>query len=170
MVPCYNFLCSYRSVLNAVRLKQMMDAKPLSQSALARRIGVSQQAISRLLKGEVRGSKHLHRIARELGTTPAYLTGETDDPHEGAPPVSPAPPYQAVMLQVLLPGEAALARMFEGLLRAMDREAPMDEQALLLAQRLPIGLAQLRDLLPTQASASPRKSAEVPATPAPVSR
>jgi transcriptional regulator with XRE-family HTH domain len=52
----------------------------LTQGELARRIGVSQQTISRLAAGERYGTKHLHRIARELGTTPAYLAGETDDP------------------------------------------------------------------------------------------
>ena len=62
-------------------------------------------------------------------------------------------------MQVALPPERALARMFEGLLRAMDRAAPLDEQALLLAQRLPIGLSQLQDLLPaevTPADTTPR--------------
>lgn len=63
-----------------------MRIEHVSQSELARRIKVSQQAVSRLISGEVRGSKHLHLIARELGTTPAYLTGETDDPNEDAPP------------------------------------------------------------------------------------
>lgn len=64
-----------------------MNQAGLSQAALARRVGVSQQAIARLASGEVQGSKHLHRIARELGTTPAYLTSETDDPLADAPDV-----------------------------------------------------------------------------------
>lgn len=68
------------------RLREQMKRCDVSQSELARRIGVSQQAISRLVAGAVVGSKNLHRIARELGTTPAYLTGETDDPDADAPP------------------------------------------------------------------------------------
>ena len=52
------------------------------------------------------------------------------------------------MLGVVLPPERALARMFEALLAGMPDGADRDETALLLAQRLPIGLAQLRDLLP----------------------
>jgi hypothetical protein len=32
-----------------------------------------------LVKGNNAGSKHLHRIAAELETSPAYLAGETDD-------------------------------------------------------------------------------------------
>jgi hypothetical protein len=56
--------------------------------------------------------------------------------------------YQAVTVQVLLPGERALAKMFERLLRSMDLSAPVDVQALQLAQRLPFWLSQLRDLVP----------------------
>lgn len=120
----------------------------VSQSELARRVGVSQTTIAKLLSGKGYGSKHLHRIARELQTTPAYLEGETDDPNLGAPPPAPAPKAQFLTMQVAFPNEYALARMFEGLLRTMDRAAPLDEQALLLARRLPIGLSQLRDLMP----------------------
>ena len=58
----------------------------ISQSELARRIGMSQPTIYRLVHGQAYGTAHLHRIARELGTTPAYLSGETDDPHANAPP------------------------------------------------------------------------------------
>lgn len=138
----------------------------MSQSELARRVGISQASVFRLVKGEAYGSKHLHRIARELRTSPSYLSGETDDPDEGAPPPPPAPPYQAITLQVLLPGEAALAQMFEGLLMAMDRDLPLDEQARLLAQRLPTGLSQLRDLmpaLPKPAASKPQPSRPTPA-------
>ncbi len=38
------------------------------------------------MSGKAYGSAHLHRIARELGTTAAYLDGETDDASEGAAP------------------------------------------------------------------------------------
>lgn len=63
-----------------------MSDKELSQSELARRVGISQASIHKLLSGRAYGSKHLHRIARELSTTPAYLTGETDDPDADGPP------------------------------------------------------------------------------------
>ena len=65
-----------------------MSERHLSQSELARRVGVTQTTIRKLVSGAGYGSKHLHVIARELGTTPAYLNGETDDPLEDAP----APP------------------------------------------------------------------------------
>jgi len=56
----------------------------LSQSALAREIGVTQQTIYKVVSGQSAGSSHLHKIARVLQTTPAYLTGEVDDPAEDA--------------------------------------------------------------------------------------
>ena len=69
------------------RIAARMAELGLSQSELARKIGVSQQAIGKLVNGHVQTSRHLHVIARELGTTPQYLAGETDDPTEGALPV-----------------------------------------------------------------------------------
>lgn len=71
------------------RITDRMKARELSQAELARRVGISQAAIWKLLNGG-QGSTHIHRIARELGTTPAYLTGETDDPSEGSLPMPTA--------------------------------------------------------------------------------
>ncbi|QQN73151.1 helix-turn-helix transcriptional regulator [Croceicoccus sp. YJ47] len=56
----------------------------MSQSELARAIGVTQGSINQLISGRSRGSKHLHKIARELQTTPEYLSGEADRPEMGA--------------------------------------------------------------------------------------
>lgn len=72
------------------RIAARMAELGLSQSELARKIGVSQQAIGKLVNGHVQTSRHLHLIARELGTTPHYLTGETDDASEGALPLPTA--------------------------------------------------------------------------------
>lgn len=74
-------------MFDARRFKARLEEVGISQAELARRIGVSQQAISKLAAGGAYGSKHLHRIARELQTTPAYLTGETDDPTGDAPEI-----------------------------------------------------------------------------------
>jgi hypothetical protein len=60
---------------------------------------------------------------------------------------------QVIPMSVVLPSEAALARMFEGLLRPLDRTAPVDELARILAQRLPNGLARLATALPPEATA-----------------
>ena len=129
-----------------------------SQAELARRAGVGQSTLSGLIRKPYRWSPYLVGIARELQTTVEFLTGATDDPDAGAPPPTAEPTIQFVTMAVALPPERALARMFEGLLRAMDREAPLDEQARLLAQRLPIGLSQLRDLLPAAPIAAEAKS------------
>lgn len=62
-----------------------MDALNLSQARLARLVGVAQPTIFKLLNGDSQNTRHLHRIARALKTTPAYLTGETDDPESEQP-------------------------------------------------------------------------------------
>lgn len=165
----------------AARLQSLMDANGLSQSGLARRVGVTQATIYKLLSGVSVTSRHLPKIARALGTTAAYLEGEIDDPDAGAP-TTPELTWAerdllervrrlsgrdfALLLQLtnrllesaegatpsrrvedMLPPEGALIPMFEGLLLAMDRSQSVDAQAELLARRLPIGLAQLRDLV-----------------------
>jgi transcriptional regulator with XRE-family HTH domain len=130
----------------STRVEERMKAAGLSQSELARRVGVSQPTIYKLLRQSKKGSTHLHKIARELGTTPAYLAGEVDDPDENAPPLPPPPPRR-IMLEVTLPPTLALQKMFDGLLAGLDPQTmTRGELALQLAELLPIGLSQLRDL------------------------
>ena len=64
-----------------------MTEQGMSQAELARQVGIAQPTIAKLLNGSSRSSSHLHRIARVLQTTPAYLSGETDDPDTGALPL-----------------------------------------------------------------------------------
>jgi len=54
------------------RILERIEALGLSQSELARRVGITQPAIANLIKRGGRSS-HLHAIARELQTTPDYL-------------------------------------------------------------------------------------------------
>lgn len=61
------------------RLVALMAEKGLTQSELARRVGVSPTAIWKLMNEPAQGSKHTHKIARELETSSEYLMGETDD-------------------------------------------------------------------------------------------
>lgn len=85
------------------RLRSRMSEFGLTQSALAAKIGVSQATIGKLAVGLGHGSKHLSRIARILETTPEYLTGETDDPREGALPVPSAELIAEHLDSVLIP-------------------------------------------------------------------
>jgi transcriptional regulator with XRE-family HTH domain len=138
------------------RIEERRVAVGISQAELARRVGIRQSTMNSLINGDSRSSRSIVQIARELGTTPSYLLGETHDPDLNAVPAPPpAPPV--IMLSVNLPPERALARMFQALLAGIDPNATRDEQALLLAQRLPIGLSQLRDLLPDSVTVPPRR-------------
>ena len=66
------------------RIKSLMGDLGINQSQLADRVGVKQPSIGRILSGETKTSRHLRNIARELETSPEYLTGETDDPSPGS--------------------------------------------------------------------------------------
>jgi phage repressor protein C with HTH and peptisase S24 domain len=59
------------------KIEVLLQEKGWSQAELARRVGVSTQSIWKLVSGGATGSRHLHKIARALETTPEYLTGET---------------------------------------------------------------------------------------------
>lgn len=80
------------------RLALRMRDKGISQAELARRVGISQQAIGKLVNGASRSSPNIGRIAEVLETTPAYLAGQVDDPEEGA---------------MLLPTEDVIADMLD---------------------------------------------------------
>ena len=71
-------------MIDGERLKVLMVQRGLSQQALADAVGVKQPTINRLINGGQAGTKHLHRIAAALHTTPAFLTGEADDADAGA--------------------------------------------------------------------------------------
>ena len=75
------------------KIAALRVAAGMSQADLARKSELSQGTIGKLESGISSGSSHLHRIARALGTTAEYLTGEIDDPSEGA---SPPVPVQVV--------------------------------------------------------------------------
>lgn len=71
-------------MINAERLAERMKAKGVSQTQLARTVGISQQAIGKLISGGSSTSRFLPQIARELTTTVDYLVGIVDDPTEQA--------------------------------------------------------------------------------------
>lgn len=75
------------------RIRERLSAIGRNQADLARAIGVSPQAISKLVQGGTAETPKLYQIARFLETTPEYLSGESDDPdltsvvlHRRSPP------------------------------------------------------------------------------------
>jgi len=44
-----------------------------------------QSSYNSLVNSDVRSTKYLHRLARELKTTPDYLMADTDDPDANSP-------------------------------------------------------------------------------------
>lgn len=136
----YNQGCYDGPVFRGDRLDALMKERGYGQSALARAVGISQASIWKLIHEPAQGSKHLHKIAHLLGTTPAYLMGETDDLSAGALPV-PTPENLAEQLNVVQVRELDLAlgmgatyldvpvtetsRMFDrGWLRAYTHSSP----------------------------------------------
>ena len=83
----------------AERLRARIEEMGHSQSSVARAVGISQASVAKLIGGQAYGSKHLHKIAQVLATTPAYLTGEADDPSLGALP-APTPEVVAEQLDL----------------------------------------------------------------------
>lgn len=71
------------------RVRDLMAEKGLSQAELARRIGVAQPSIYAIIHRNKTGTRTLHKLARELETTAAYLSGETDDPAADQPTPTP---------------------------------------------------------------------------------
>jgi len=82
MGHAYSFLGSVVSVaiLRPERVTERRVAAGMSQSELARRVGIGQSSANRLEAGSTRNPRHIIQLAKVLGTTPEYLTGETDDP------------------------------------------------------------------------------------------
>lgn len=161
-----NSLVPASVTVTAIRLAEAMKNADEDQSSLARAIGITQGAISKILQGKTANSRHLPRIALHLGVSLSWLLGQTSEPNANLPTPEPAP-INFVTMQVALPSEAALARMFLGMLKTSRSSKTEDELALLLAKRLPIALSQLRDLLPASAppNLDPTERPEALATP-----
>lgn len=99
---------------------------------------LTQQGVSKFENGK---SKSIPRWMRYFDRLIAGAGTSTTTPSDGDAAV--------VMLGVVLPPEHALTEMFAALLAGLPAKATLDERAQLLARRLPIGLSQARDLLPT---------------------
>lgn len=148
--------------VDLARLAKAMADADIDQSKLARTVGCTPGAINQIVSGQSQRSRFLPEIADALGVSRRWLMGEDvpRDPLTPVPPRAPAQP-QVVMMGVTMPPERALVRMFQALLAGIDPDASRDELALLLGQRLPIGLSQLRDLLPDSANVLSRRPERV---------
>lgn len=105
-------------------------------------------------------------IFRDHGITAEEVLALAGIGPEAIQPVPPPAEVHYVTMRVALPSEAALTRMFEGLLLPLDHELSRAELARTLAQRLPIGLAQVQDLLPQLDQDGARGDDEAPPAPA----
>ncbi|HEY0624655.1 XRE family transcriptional regulator [Sphingomonas sp.] len=160
----------------AIRLKQLRESAPVKLSVRRAAKGAGMPPGSYAAYEDAKRFKKRF-IPVELAHSLVGVFGEHGIAREavlalaGVGPDAPVieapapPPVQFVTMQVALPSEAALARMFEGLLRPVDyQNQSVAELAQILARRLPTGLAQLQDLMPAPAlAASPERGADLPA-------
>lgn len=65
--------------VTAERLSEAMQGQGIDQSALARELGVTQGAISKIVLGKTANSRLMPRIATHLGVSLAWLLGMSDD-------------------------------------------------------------------------------------------
>lgn len=93
-------------------------------------MGVAQPTIFKLIHSSKKGSAHLHKIARVLGTTPAYLSGEVDDPEHEAPPPPLLTPAEARLVDIHrglnAPSRAALMHVGETMLLGVQVATPSE--------------------------------------------
>lgn len=67
------------------RIEERLGALGITQAELARRAKLPQTTVNSLIRKGRRSSPHLVVLARELGTTAAYLAGDSNDPTANAP-------------------------------------------------------------------------------------
>jgi len=165
--------------LTAHRLREIMDDRGCDQADLADAVGISQSAVSQLLNGITRNSRHLPKIADTLAINVSYLAGTSDERIDmfdengdriteddlfrrglGKPVAKllqkiakPDATARTVALPVILPNVADLKEMFEGLLAAVPAGSSREEAAQILAERLPSGFAAIGFAAPALDSA-----------------
>lgn len=140
------------------RIEQRRLQLGISQAELARRVGVRQSTMNSLINGSSRSSRSIVQIAHHLHTTPAYLTGQTDDPGQDLPPPS-AEPASFVMMPVAFPPQPALEAMFRAMIQSMPGLTG-DALAHELSKLLPTVLQQQRGQLYYRRTGEPDAPAE----------
>lgn len=96
------------------RVRQLREAKGLSQEELAKKMGYSSRtSINKIEKGRPCSQKIITRLAKALNTTPAYLMGWEDAPEPSIldiPGVEPLPDMVDIpLLGTIACGEPLLA-------------------------------------------------------------
>lgn len=82
------------------RFVERREAAGLSQSALARMVGIGQSSVNRIEAGETRAPRNLRELARAMKTSPEYLLGETDDPSVGFAPIATRAPADDRIIEI----------------------------------------------------------------------
>lgn len=105
------------------RIRSRLSELGMTQSELSRRAQIPQTTVNGLILGKSRTTPHLLRLAHELQTTAAYLTGETDDPHSELPEFVISGEERALisMLRSLRPKDKAAVRRIVTSLRQQSR-------------------------------------------------
>lgn len=67
------------------RVKERREELGMSQSVLAKRIGVSGPSLSQLESGKIKRSRRLNKLAAALKVTPEWLEGGTEEARSSAP-------------------------------------------------------------------------------------
>ena len=107
----------------AVRLAQAMAARGISQKRLARAAGCSQVTISRILSGDIKGSRLLPDIAAALGVDHDWLEAAERCDEE----------IVLARIKIALPKEDMLQRIFYDLLLQIPTGARAEDIAQILA-------------------------------------
>lgn len=90
------------------RLKLAMRNAGVTQSELAEKLGITQQAVQMACSGKSKRSKHLERMAEILGVSASWLAFGTDSPEPQAGPIGKAVPLYSI--DQLSKGEETEAR------------------------------------------------------------
>lgn len=94
----------------ATRVRKARERKSLSQSELARQIGVTPQAIQAIEAGHVDRPRHIVRLAQALDTSPQFLEDGDEDVYlfsETAVRAAVEMAVKAGLLRGTTPAEAA---------------------------------------------------------------
>lgn len=144
-IPDYQNTVSLGNMTLGERIEARLKEIGMSQSDLARAIGVGATTVNGLIRGNARSTPHLFKIARVLRISAEYLAGEsdaTDQTVQGEPIEARS---QGVLLRVEFPTENALTAMFEAQLRVYGSLRGV-ELARALAKRLPKAIARLQEV------------------------